>query len=304
MNLKSLLRIGLILAIMIIPATVSAESCPSARDFSGLTTFPEITNLTEYRMQWVVPASELETSCDQHQFLHDLFMDVTANATTEVEKVEMWVTYLQATTYPSCYPPLDDNNAQLVFSPTWLIRHHGMQCGQNARLAVDGFHAGGMQARVIQLNQHVAAEVYANGKWRFIDPDMLDTGVFVRMPGGDIASIPEIEENRSLTTGIIAYRERDSLPSCGNNVTPFTNYTSVFDRYLYPGSQFPTPYGIGKTATPEQETNYYYGWNYYAYEPLVYLSDQQPSPERNFPTVSQIRDTLETWSLSSQRYKG
>jgi hypothetical protein len=330
MMLKSLPWIGLIIAIiaiiaiLFVPTVVSADTCPDVDNLSALTTIPEITNLTEYHSQTIVPSSELATTCDQHALLAELFGKVTRNATTETQKVEMWVTYLQNVTYYSCYPPLDAEGI-MVTSPLWLLKNRNMQCGQIARLAVDGFNAGGMNARVIQLNSHVAGEVVADGRWRYFDADAMGIGEFIRNPNGEIASVEDILNNRSLTAGIVLYPRISRQPSCykgssgttsgKNSASSAFTYTSVFDPHQYSitipnphksmldlreyvNDSITTPCVIEKTAMPAQESNRFYGWNYYAFSPLVYPSAQQPSAKVTVSNVTQISEHLKGWSHS------
>lgn len=119
----------------------------------------------------------------------------------------------------------------------------------------------GMKARLIQLKNHVAAEGWADGRWHFIDTDALSDGEHIKKSSGKIASVSAILKNPSILKDYTAGQELFRYPIC-TNLGSIT-YESAFEHHRYPDDTLDTPYVIKKTATPEQERNHYFGWNYY-----------------------------------------
>ncbi|CAB3889890.1 hypothetical protein LMG26788_03786 [Achromobacter pulmonis] len=207
-----------------------------------------------------VPIADLETQCDQRAWLKAIATRITSPGNGETEKMMLWAGFLQDALFHSCNAPLDEQG-QAVYSPIWMLWHRGVQCGQSARLFVDGMTSIGMKARLIQLHNHVSAEAWADGRWHFIETDALNDGDQIRRPDGSIPSASEIMADKGVLTGATAMEELAQYPICTNLGT--ITFESAFQKYKYPGDALETPYVIKKTATLEQERNHYFGWNYY-----------------------------------------
>lgn len=153
--------------------------------------------------------------------------------------------------HPKWAPLLD--NGQAIYDPYWILKNQIAHCGQTNRVVVDGLNAAGFKARVVQLKSHVAAEVWLDGAWRFLDADWLDLGQFVRREDGSIPSADEIHKNPKLLSGLMPGLEFKLYPIdvMPPGAEPYDVMLSV------------KPYYYVKTATPEQEKNEYFGWNYY-----------------------------------------
>ena len=200
----------------------------------------------------VLPPSKIDLTIDRHELLKAIFKSVSSKETTEQGKVEAWVRYLQdRIVHPKEAPLLE--NGQAIYDPLWILKNQIAQCGQTNRVLVDGLEAAGYQARLVQLKAHVAAEVFLDGAWRFLDADWLGLGQFVRKSDGTLPSAYEIYKNRGLLKGIHPGLEFKLYPV---NVLPLDSpsYEEMFTT---------RPYYYVKTATVEQLKNEYYGWNYY-----------------------------------------
>jgi len=259
----ALLPIGLCVS----GAQADVSGCPATSTFTSLNSYPPVTNLTEYRSQPIVPVAVLDnmaSSCDQHALLAEIFANITAGSTSDYDRAVKWVTYIQTVTNHWCFSPLDSDGWG-VTSPLWNLQNRSMHCGTSARLTIDGFAAGNMSARLIQLRAHQAAEVYYDGSWHLIDADDMGIGVFVRNPDGSISSVEQIVNNLTLVQNIEeAVRERGLPSCCACGSTWVSNYTAAFDHMDY-GAGFNSPYIINKTATLAEERDRYYGWMHYEY---------------------------------------
>lgn len=199
----------------------------------------------------IVTENQIDLTIDRRSILKSLFLEVTSGKRTDLEKIEAWVVYLQnRIAHPKHAPLLD--NGQAIYDPIWMLKSRIAHCGQTNRLVADGLSANGYRTRIVQLKAHVAAEVWLDGQWRFLDADWLNLGQFVRKKDGGLASAFEIHKDPSLLDGLLPGLEFKLYPIdvLGNH----PSYKEMFDT---------PPYYYLKTATLEQEKNVYFGWNYY-----------------------------------------
>lgn len=205
-----------------------------------------------FSKQISVPVSAVDGVVNRRVLLASLFSRLTAGQPTDQLRVEAWVRYVQdRIAHPKWAPLLE--NGQAIYDPYWILKNQLGQCGQTNRLVVDGLAAAGFKARVVQLKSHVAAEVWLDGAWRYLDADWLNLGQFVRHEDGSLASAKEIHENRKLLNGL--------LPGLEFRLYPVDVLHPGFEPY---DEMFSVrPYYLVKTATAAQEKNEYYGWNYY-----------------------------------------
>jgi hypothetical protein len=162
-----------------------------------------------------------------------------------------WVRYLQDRLAHPKTAPLHDNG-QAIYDPLWILVNRVAHCGQTNRVLVDGLSAAGFKARVVQLKAHVAAEVWMDEAWRFLDADWLNLGQTVRRPDGTLPSAEEIHANPSLLDSVTPDLEfRLYPPEALDDMPPYQDMFAT------------KPYYYVKTATVKQERNEYYGWNFY-----------------------------------------
>ncbi len=181
-----------------------------------------------------------------------LFSQITIGLQTDQLRIEAWVRYLQDRIIHPKYPPIFENG-QAIYDPYWILKNQLAHCGQTNRVVVDGLSAAGYKTRVVQLKGHVGAEVWFDSSWHFLDADWLNLGQFVRRRGGGIPSAEEIYLNPKLLLGLKPGMEFKLYPI---DVLPEGIYS-------YDETFTTKPYYYYKTATPAQEKNEYYGWNYY-----------------------------------------
>jgi hypothetical protein len=240
------------------------ESCPNIEALLNPKVPAEIKNISQYQSQTVLSDNELIIQCDQKVFLKKLFHEVTKNEQTEMGKIKSWAIFLQKRLYHSCYPPVG-SNSQAIYNPIWILKNQGVHCGQAARLTVDGFLAAGFKARLIQLNSHVVAEVWASDKYRMIDVDALDVAGFIYNSHGEIASVDDIFKNTGLVQSLHAYNKQKHYLNCTTAPPLPELYSDFFSKQTY--GAFTTPFIYEKTSSPSQMKNIYYGWNYYHTKP-------------------------------------
>jgi hypothetical protein len=156
------------------------------------------------------------------------------------------------------------DDAQMVTGPIWSLRNRLGQCGQTNRVVVDGLSAAGYRARVVQLAAHVAAEVWYDGGWHYLDADWLKQHQFVKKPDGTIPSTSEIYSHPEYLAGVDAESGFRSAPVDTRHET-YQPYNAMFRRVDL-GNGVLTPFYLSKTATPAQERDAGFGWSHYRVE--------------------------------------
>jgi Transglutaminase-like superfamily len=217
-------------------------------------------------IQRSVMRSELEPKIDRRAHLYRLVTRVTAKGQSTEERAVLWTTWLQNYfAHPRWAPK--DNKGTAIFDPMWLLKHRIAHCGQVNRLLVDGLSAIGTKARLIQLNGHVAAEVYYDESWHFLDADVPGFGQVIRN-NGRIPSAVEIANDISLADQIDVAAEWGRYPvPLPDGMIP-KSYAKYFKPWRNPINGLTTPYTMEKTASTEQEQNALYGWDYWKDVPL------------------------------------
>jgi hypothetical protein len=127
--------------------------------------------------------------------LEDVVRDVLAMpaAASEPLHVRAW-RYVVANT--SHYWPI--SAGLFVHRPELFLRSIGQGfCDDRASVLHWIWKALGYEARVWSLNGHVVPEVQVNGRWEMLDPDL---AVFYVTKSGAVASVMEIQADRSLVT--------------------------------------------------------------------------------------------------------
>ena len=201
----------------------------------------------------VIPAEQVvvedfNVTCHRPLLLEHVFEKATASADTDEARVRAWAAFLHRRFEYPPLPPIDDRG-EGFFDPLWLLQNGLAHCGQINRVLVDGLEEAGIRARLIQLHNHVAAEVFLDGRWRFIDAYALADGQMVRTATGELASTLDIHQD----------------PSLLKSVTPAIDpavYAATFRLHTY-GTGMSTPYVIRKEASWWQLDRRYYGWNRY-----------------------------------------
>lgn len=212
--------------------------CPNPDQLAERASLPDVNNDPS-----IIP-SFLTYRCDVNATLSSLFARVTDGATNHLEAGKKWITYVQTTIRSSLNSPLDKDGIA-IYHPLWLLEHRAMNCGQNARLVVDGFVAAGIPARVLQMAGHVSAEFFAEGKWRLAEADILGNGEFVKDAAGQPASVDDILARPELLNSVSPYAE---LTEDVDSVRE--SFRSIFDHKIYSQSSLTTPYVIMRIQRP------------------------------------------------------
>jgi hypothetical protein len=209
-----------------------------------------------------LPPDAVADDVDGRELLRLLFARVTQGQTTDEGKVIAWLTYVQNRIAHPRFNPKFTDGAHIT-EPLWVLENQIGKCGATNRVLVDGLLAAGYQARIAIILKdasegHQVAEVFLDGGWRYLDADWLGNGEVVRKADGSLASVAEIQADRSLLDGLNPNAEMDAMLARGINVrwgnSTLAEMFNVIDSYIY------------KAATPEQEQSYRFGWEFIRYE--------------------------------------
>jgi hypothetical protein len=233
------------------------------RDLLDRTPAMSVLTREQIEIQARVSKADLIYRFDKAEILRKVARSVTANAATDEQRVVLWVQYVQDRVFHSVFPPIDEDGTA-IYDPVWVLKNRIGHCGQTNRLLVDGLNRIGIRTRLIQLADHVAAETFFDGGWHFIDADVVDFHQVVRDNKGAIPSAREITADPDLLSSVTQLAE---LAARGYTF-PGWDLRNSFRTTVDAGTGLTTPFVWKKTATPEQERNEYFGWNYYVAEPL------------------------------------
>lgn len=188
--------------------------------------------------------------------LKALYNQIVAGAATDHDKALAVMAWVQHAVRHPAYPQ------KWVSEPTSSIYHPLVryycalgQCGPTNRAFVDLCVAGGMPARIVQLNQHVSAEVLCAGAWRFFCCDALDGGQYVAGPGQTVASVPQILADPTVLDSCQWFRKWDLTPV---EFSPRDMFMP--SQVTIGGVSYITPVVVTKPATADL-THRQYGWH-------------------------------------------
>lgn len=218
--------------------------------------------------QRIVPRAEIKR-IDRDRLLNLLFQRVAGTEGSTEERVLAWLRYVQMRVAHPKWPPMHDKNT-MVLDPLWILENRIAHCGQVNRTLADGLLAVGIDARIVQLDGHVAAEAWFDGQWRFLDADWLHDGEVVRRADGQIPSAEEIFDHHEWLDGLHPVSEWaaygvDISHDADTFARPVDRYKATFTRKEVSG--LIVPYYYVKTATAEQRRDAYYGWLNYKTTP-------------------------------------
>lgn len=128
---------------------------------------------------------------DRVGLLKAIWQDITAQSSTEREKVLAAVTFAQRRFHHhfAGQPMLSDSRA--LTDPVMALLFGACRCGNAARFLVDLLLVNGIEARLVLLACHTAAEAYFDGAWRLIDASLYPPG---RWPVGSDGLVLTLEE--------------------------------------------------------------------------------------------------------------
>lgn len=261
--------------------------CPQPSVIASYESLPSVNHITANAgRQRVFLQPELSFDCNTREWLTTVASLVVSDKVGNLQKAMRWTAYIQDTIAHSCLPPIDEQ-AQAVYHPVALLKDRRMHCGQTARLVVDGLTTLGIPARVLQMNGHVSAEFFADGRWILAEADILSRGEFLLDREGNVAGVDEVIVDIGIldTTNpyregscwrLISAEEREFLTAhyglrVGADVGLGTmdTWKSTFLGAQYGDpirGSLTTPFVIKKTASLEEErSSHYFGWNYYEF---------------------------------------
>lgn len=253
--------------IIVAKAPFSSAQPTEAYNLSKVTELNGLFENKKYQNQWQLVFSSIESykkHVDRKQFLQRVYDEQTKNVSSERDKILSVLSYVQSRLYATHFVPIDENK-KAILDPLILHDIRWSSCGQANRFLVDLLAVGGHDARLLQLNGHVAASVKLDGEWRFLDADALTSGIYIKNKNGDLATIYEVSNQPELSINTPINWEVNVI---NGTVTKLSTYQSlnVFKsvEYKFRGKKLTTPFFYIKNTKSENFTyeNRYYGWNY------------------------------------------
>ena len=233
---------------------------------------------------------------DRRRVLAGIFHKIVGREKNHARRHELVLNFLAKGIFQARTQPLTRNKA-MIYDPVILLELHNMRCGNINRIACDLFSSVGYKTRVVQLFGHVISEIYYDSAWHYFDADTVLNSNSTARINGVIPDTKTLSKNPHLLDLKDFYVD-----------VQFDRVTKWDVRRNYPcgvfvflKSQDASPLYYVKTATPLQELNEYYGWNYYTTEKagdiaFSYTSRRFPFWQPSLPFVDRI--TVERGKVS------
>ena len=193
---------------------------------------------------------------------------ITKSVETETSKAMAWVHFLRYALAHS-YFPLENEDGTMAYSPYRLLVDGYSQCGQTARLVVDGLHLIGIKSRLIQLNGHVSAEFWNNTRWIFAEADIIAENENLINYKGEFASIDDLIENPKILSQITPMKNKSSNASMISDYAwreeADKDWPMAFKAIKYEQSPLSTPYEIKRLEIRKGKLENF-KWDHYVFE--------------------------------------
>ena len=256
----------------------------------------EINITYDYDFELVNETYDALSGVDRPTALAAIFGKVTAGCESELQKHLAILGFLHKASYHNIVQPMHEDG-RAVFDPLVLLELNEMRCGAVARLGVDLYQSVGYDARLVQMANHVSAEVYYEGGWHLLEGDLASGGQTV-IVDGIIPSVDELSHNPFLVDAIPTYFEwyAASIPLALASPWKYPSYY-YFSEYAYTGANEPLFYY--KTLPPSVEDRDY-GWSYYDIVPDTdrILSDIPPNYQPTIPYFTSVTIKNQTVRVS------
>ena len=136
-------------------------------------------------------------------------------------------------------------NFEWLMTPTLFFNSTGIAaCGETQGLLEDLAVQRGLPARRMGLGSHVVAEIYENGRWKMFDADY---GVYFLNRAGQVASLAELEADRTLITNPVL-----RLPVLDPLWDPYTSRYAI--RFAPPNGPVGQPIAVTLPPRPVRFT--------------------------------------------------
>jgi len=267
----------------------------------------EIDRTYDYDFELVSETYYSLSLIDRPTALVAIFNKVTAGCETELQRHLAMLEFLHKVSYHNVVQPMHENG-KAVFDPLVLLELNEMRCGAVARLGVDLYQSVGYDARLVQMANHVSAEVYYESRWHLLEGGLAGGGQTV-VVDGVIPSVYELSHNPLLIDMIPAYLEwyvaAALIPPTSS--PPHYIYPSYyyFSKNGYVGLSKPLFYYKTLPITEEEDAEYSdYGW--YDYDTVLdtdrILSDISVNYQPTIPYLDSVtikdRTARITWNPS------
>ncbi len=158
--------------------------------------FPDRVNQYQTNLAYIAELEKQLIGINRPLVLKTIFEEVTSGATTDMQRHLALLSFLQRVSVNRSGVKLVYSDGHEVSDPLLLLEANIMKPRQAARLAVDLFLAGGYPARLVNLDSHVAAEVWYEDDWHIFDADLIaGNGLSPIATDSSIPSIVELAEH-------------------------------------------------------------------------------------------------------------
>lgn len=208
---------------------------------------------------------------DRRTVLVEMYRRICVGCSTNTERHLAVLNFCRRASFHNQIQPMW-RQGRMIEDPLILLELGEQRCGQTSRVAVDLCEAGGMRGRLVQLACHVAAEIYYDGDWHYLDPGMFAGDETVFDADGSIPSYRELSQRPTAIDAIPDHVEllHDVKPLWGGAYYPSCFY---FCRQLYSAA----PGYLVKTGSTEfARQSPHYGWELLEFIPADWKTNDEP----------------------------
>ena len=195
---------------------------------------------------------------DRRRVLSAMFNQIVGSEKDHIRRHELVLDFLAQGVFQAADTQPLNRQKRLINDPLVLLELHNMRCGNINRIACDLFAAAGYQTRIVQLYNHVIAEIYYDSSWHYFDADTVLSADSIVKIDGKIPDTKTLSRNPHLWDKKDFYFDSVFRQGTSNIGGAFMYQCQLFQ---YPADKSPLYYV--KTATPAKELGKNYGWNYY-----------------------------------------
>jgi len=151
-------------------------------------TLEEIDITYDYDFDRLAKTTKSLQGVDRHSALNHIFNEITNGAKNNTERHLLVLKFLQRSSLHNLIQPIYPDKTG-VFDPLVLLELSEMRCGQVSRVAIDLFASKGIKGRLVQVKNHVLAELFYDDSWHFFDADLLGGDQMIFNSQGEIPMI-------------------------------------------------------------------------------------------------------------------
>lgn len=247
---------------------------------------------------------ETALTVDRTRVLRDLYARLTADCTSDAEKLKVCISFAQRHFYHHFAGQPMKRPGEVVSDPIASLLLRACRCGNAARFLIDLFAANGIAARLIGGACHTSAEVELGGRFVLAEASLYPPGVIPLNAAGEWASLEDAAQDPGLLDRMASYANynaahvaafREAYPEAYEPIArwleaPILPSVAFFGAEFFAGRQVSLAQRwVKRGDAAEWDADEDYGWNSFDALPGV-QGPELPTAQRPGQVTSLWRD--------------